>query len=378
MSILDKKVIIVIYLRIYVSISFYFGVNMGFTYNFSVVKGIQAYREYYIAMVPLSILPKLFHNEEDYILPEYRAQRCINESRIPEIRNYILDNRNTYVFSALSASIDGNFDYIPSELDKNLGVLKVDMDSVFLMNDGQHRKAAIEAALLEDATLGDETIAIVFFKDEGLKRSQQMFADLNKHAVKSTMSLSTLYDSRDDLANAVKHVVAEISFLNKYVDREKDTLGKNSLKLFTLANFLRANKRILKDDSIDEEHLNFLKKYWQAVFTYIDEWDMLEKKQIYKCTLREEYILTLSVTLNAFGRLGRYFYENTNDLDCLKKLKCIDWMRANPEWINRAVNKQGKIVNNEDSIIKICNLIKTKIGIELSKEEESKEKEIRK
>ena len=52
-------------------------------------------------------------------------------------------------------------------------------------------------------------------------------------------------------------------------------------------------------------------------------------------------------------------------------------MRANPEWINRAVTKQGKIVNNEDSIIKICNLIKTKIGIELSKEEESKEKEIR-
>ena len=350
---------------------------MGFSYNFSVVKGLQAHREYYIAMVPLSILPKLFHNEEDYILPEYRAQRCINESRIPDIRNYILENRNTYVFSALSASIDGNFDYQQSELDENLGILKVDMDSVFLINDGQHRKAAIEAALLEDETLGNETIAIVFFKDEGLKRSQQMFADLNKHAVKSTMSLSTLYDSRDDLANAVKNVVAEIPFLNKYVDREKDTLGKNSLKLFTLANFLRANKRIVKDDSINEEHLGFLKRYWQAVFTYIDEWGMLEKKQIYKCVLREEYILTLSVTLNAFGRLGRYFYENINDLDCLRNLKNIDWMRANPEWINRAVNKQGKIVNNEDSIIKICNLIKIKIGIKLTKEEESKEKEIK-
>ena len=372
--IIDTVKKFVIYLRIYVSISFLIGASMGFTYNFSVVKGIQAHREYYIAMVPLGILPKLFQNEDEYILPEYRAQRCINESRIPEIRNYILDNRATYVFSALSASIDGNFEYVPSELDNNLGILKVDMEAIFLINDGQHRKAAIEAALLEDPSLSEETIAIVFFKDEGLNRSQQMFADLNKHAVKSTMSLSTLYDSRDDLANAVKQVVAEIPFLNKYVDREKDTLGKNSLKLFTLANFLRANKRIVKDDSVNEEHIKFLKKYWEAIFTYIGEWDMLEKKQIYKCDLREEYILTLSVTLNALGRLGRYFYEDSNELDLLVNLKAIDWMRANPEWINRAVNNQGKIVNNEDSIIKICNLIKIKLGIELTKEEALKEK----
>lgn len=349
---------------------------MNFTYKFSVVKGVQASREYYIGMVPLGLLSRLFQNEQEYISPEYRSQRCINEARIPEIRDYILENRNNYVFSALSASIDGNFKFIASDLDENLGVLEVEMDSVFLINDGQHRKAAIEAALKEDADLAKETIAIVFFRDEGLKRSQQMFADLNKHAVKSTMSLSTLYDSRDDLANAVKQVVAEIPFLNKYVDREKDTLGKNSLKLFTLANFLRANKRIVKDDNIDEEHIKFLKRYWQAIFTYIDEWEMLEKKQIYKCDLREEYILTLSVTLNAFGRLGRYFYENLNNLDSLKKLNSIDWMRANPEWISRAVSKQGRIINNEDSIIKICNLIKAKIGIELTKEEESKEKEI--
>lgn len=350
---------------------------MGFTYNFSVVKGIQAYREYYIAMVPLGVLTKLFRNEEEYILPEYRAQRCINESRIPEIKNYILENRNTYVFSALSASIDGDFEFVSSDLDQSLGILKVDMDSVFLINDGQHRKAAIEAALLEDATLNNETIAIVFFKDEGLERSQQMFADLNKHTVKSTMSLSTLYDSRDDLANAVKQVVAEIPFLNKYVDREKDTLGKNSLKLFTLANFLRANKRIVKDDNINDSFIDFLIKYWETIFNYIDEWEMLEKKQIYKCTLREEYILTLSVTLNALGRLGRCLYENSLDLCLLEKLKYIDWMRANHEWINRAVNKQGKIINNEDAIIKICNLIKIKIGIELTKEEKLKEKEIK-
>ena len=179
---------------------------------------------------------RLFQNEDEYILPEYRAQRGINEARIPEIRDYILNNKNTYVFSALSASIDGTFEFHPSEIDDNVGILEVDMGAVLLINDGQHRKAAIEAALIEAPELAKETISIVLFKDEGLKRSQQMFADLNKHAVKSTMSLSTLYDYRDDLANAVKEVVFQIPFLNKYIDKEKSI----TLNRWNVAQLVRA------------------------------------------------------------------------------------------------------------------------------------------
>lgn len=349
---------------------------MGLSYTFSVVSGLQANREYYIAMVPLNLLCKIFENDVDYVLPDYRAQRCINENRIPEIRDYILKNRNTYVFSALSASIDGNFEFIPSELDKNIGILKIDMDSVFLINDGQHRKAAIEAALKEDKSLTKETIAIVFFKDEGLKRSQQMFADLNKYAIKPTKSLSTLYDDRDDIGKIIKDIIKKIPFLNKYIDKEKDNLGKNSSKLFTLANFLRANKRILKDDK-DDDTEEFLFKYWNSIFSSIKEWKMLENKEIYKKSLREDYILTLGVTLNAFGRLGRYFYENNLDLSTLKSLNSIDWFRCNPEWVGRIINQHGNIVNNEDSIIKLCNYLKIKLKIELSKEEKVKENEIK-
>lgn len=197
---------------------------MSFTFNFAVVRGVQAHREYYIAMIPLGLLSKLFQNEEGYISPEYRAQRCINESRIPEIRDYILQNRDNYVFSALSASIDGDCTFVPSEVDSSVGLLKVDMGARFLINDGQHRKAAIEAALKEDQALAQETISIVFFRDDGLKRSQQMFADLNKHAVKSTTSLSSLYDDRDDLNNAVKEVVRTNRFLNRYVDKDRKKL----------------------------------------------------------------------------------------------------------------------------------------------------------
>ena len=348
-----------------------------FTFNFPAVKGIQAGKDYFIAMVPLGLVSKLFHNEEEFIPPEYRAQRRINEARIPEMRDYILSNRSSYVFSALSASIDGEFEFISQGDDTNLGILKVNMDAIFVINDGQHRKAAIAAAISEDASLRDETISIVFFKDEGLHRSQQMFADLNKHAVKSTKSLSTLYDNRDEFANAVKSVISSVPFLNKYVDKENDTLGKNSFKLFTLANFSKSCRRIVKDDAISEGTTTFLTEYWNLIFSKIAEWGMLENKEIHKCSLREDYILTLAVTLNAFGRLGRYIYENRGKTTYLKKLINIDWSRSNKDWKDRAIDERGKIINTEAAVIKICNYIKLKLGLELNKEELIKEKEVK-
>lgn len=368
---------ITLYLRIYVRIAFSVGGNMAFSYNFSAVRGVQAGREYYIAMIPLRLLSKLFNNEDEYLLPEFRAQRKINEQRIPEIRDYILGNPDTYVFSALSASIDGQFTFENSASDDNIGVLHIDMSAVLIINDGQHRKASIEAAIKENPTLGDETISVVLFKDEGLKRSQQMFADLNKHAVKPSKSLSTLYDDRDDLSNAVKEVISCIPFLNKYIDKEHDSLGKFSSKLFTLSNFLRANQRIIKTEDVSDSDNIFLKNYWSLVFAFIDEWRLMDNKRISKCSFKEDYVLTLSVVMNAFGRLGHFFYTENLDLNLLKKLNSIDWLRSNSEWAGRIFNEQGKITGKDDSIIKICNLFKTKLGISLTKDEQVKENEIK-
>lgn len=223
---------------------------MEFVYRFPVVRGVQAESEYYIAMVPLKMLSKLFPNDEENVLPEYRAQRKINESRIPAISKYILDNRDSYVFSALAASIDGEYRYEFSEKNMDTGILEVSMDAHFLINDGQHRKTAILTALKEDSSLENETISIVFYADKGLKRSQQIFTDLNKNAVKTSNSISELYDSRDEMAVITRNVVWNIDFLNTYTDKEKDILGKFSSSLFTLNTFYLANKTIVGQKKI--------------------------------------------------------------------------------------------------------------------------------
>ena len=232
-----------------------------------------------------------------------------------------LENRNDYVFSALAASIDGKFSFIASESNQDIGVLEVSMDAKFLINDGQHRKAAILEAIQEDDSLGEETISVVFFADKGLSRSQQIFTDLNKHAVKTSNSISELYDSRDDLAVVTRRVVSQVDFINAYTDKEKDILGKYSSNLFTLNTFYTANKKIIQRAEITEQCEQFLVEYWKNVAMNITQWNELINKEISKVDLRENYIVTQAVVIQAFGRVGNYFFLHPDHMDMyLKKL----------------------------------------------------------
>lgn len=347
---------------------------MDYVYRFPVVKGVQAGREYYIGMVPLKMISRLFLSEEEYVLPEYRAQRKLNTARIPVICKYILENRNDYVFSALAASIDGQFHFIASELNHNIGILEVSMEARFLINDGQHRKAAILEALSEDETLGDETISVVFFEDKGLARSQQIFTDLNKHAVKTSNSISELYDSRDGLAVVTRNMVAQVDFINRYTDKEKDILGKYSSNLFTLNTFYLANKKIIQRTKVTEDCEIFLVNYWKCVSANLLQWNELLRKEISKVDLRENYIITQAVVIQALGRVGNYFFMNRHEdvHTYLSGLQAINWKRNAEQWHLRTI-RNGRMITSETAVILTANAIKQALGIALDRDEAARE-----
>ena len=122
----------------------------GFEYVFPAIQGVQAQREYYVSMCPMRLISKIFLFNEEELVPELRAQRQLNRSRVPEIARYMSGNPDGYVFSAITASVDGDVSFEPlSEHDGGgrIGVLRIAMDARFIINDGQHRRAAIEMAL---------------------------------------------------------------------------------------------------------------------------------------------------------------------------------------------------------------------------------------
>ena len=122
------------------------GIIMDY-YKFPAIRGIQAKEYYYVCMVGLEFLDKLFVDIDYNASPECRAQRKIDINRIPNISKYILENRNSYVFSSLAGSVD--CDAIFEPIIDNIGFLKISQNSKILLNDGQHRKAAIIKALDE-------------------------------------------------------------------------------------------------------------------------------------------------------------------------------------------------------------------------------------
>src|SRR5262245_219852 len=87
--------------------------EQGIAYIFHTICGIQARREYYVSMCPLRLLPKIFLFDEEELVPELRAQRSLNKSRVPELARYVLDHRDDYVFSAITASVDGEMRFVP-------------------------------------------------------------------------------------------------------------------------------------------------------------------------------------------------------------------------------------------------------------------------
>lgn len=348
-------------------------------YQFPAVRGNQAGKEYYICMVPLGLLSRIFMTGDSDVAPEYRAQRRLNEARIPEIRDYILNNRDSYVFSALAASVDGKMKFSCSDSNDHIGTLEIDMDSKFLINDGQHRKAAIEAAIEEDETLKEETISVVIYKDQGLQRSQQMFTDLNKHAVTTSKSLNTLYESKEPDALITKNVVSSIDFLRKYTDKEKDNLSKFSSNIFTLNTFRTAHQRILRliDDNAKCERL--IKSFWENVVANMREWNEMDRGELSKKSLREDYIITQGLIILSLGRLCEFYAQNPQiDMKkSLRGLKKIDWLRNNEEcWMNRAIKPNGKINRNEQGIFLTYVQIKRLISLPISDLELKKENQM--
>ena len=346
-----------------------------FQYVFPAIRGVQAKREYYVSMCPLHLIPKIFIWDEEILPPEIRAQRTLNKSRVPEIARYINDGPEDYIFSAITASIDADVIFEPFGAETNmnqLGVLYVPMSARFIINDGQHRRAAIEMALHENPDLGNETIAVVFFLDKGLSRCQQMFADLNRYAVRPSRSLGLLYDHRDEMATVAKYLAFKSCAFKDIVELEKTTLSARSRKLFTLSAIHTATSALLNGMEIEsvDERSSIAMEYWDEIDKYILEWRLVRERKITAGEVRQDFIHSHGVALHAMGKLGNVLLRQQPESwkTFLGKLEDLDWSRSNPVWKGRAL-VVGRVSKANQNVTLTCNLLKQQIGLKLTSDE---------
>jgi DNA sulfur modification protein DndB len=353
-------------------------------YSFPAIRGIQANREYYSAMVKLKLIPTIFRFNESEIPAQIRSQRVLNKARIPEIANYIINNPQDYVFSSITASIsDASVKFVSAPGSK-VGKLVIPMEAKILINDGQHRRAAIEVALEECPKLANETISVVFFIDKGLKKSQQMFSDLNRHAVRPTKSISILYDSRDAFSESIRNMAFSLPIFKDFTEIEKTSISNRSKKMFTLSIIYQGTAALLgkntKSKKITPEEETLANAYWSEVANNIPDWQLLIRKEVSSYSLRNNYIHAHGIALHALGIAGHDLIELYPDTwkEKLHILNEIDWARSNEKvWEGRAM-VNGRISKNQMNVALTVNYLKLKMGIPLSSSEEKNEKRFQK
>lgn len=351
-----------------------------FYHKFPAVRGVQAGRPCYVAMCPMRLVPKLFVFDEDEVPADLRAQRTLNRQRVPEIATYLVDNPTNYTLSSLTASIDGAIEFLPladTGPGQNMGELAISMDAKILINDGQHRRAAIEEAIVENRELGHDHISILFFLDDGLDRSQQMFADLNKNAVRPSTSISTLYDLRDQQSELARYVVQAVPVFSRLTELEKSTVSNRSTKLFTISSIKSASKALLKKgskDAVNEREMEHAAEFWEAVTNVMPDWLAAKDRKIPSSELRLNFVHAHGVALHAIGIVGAELVLRAPKTwqKKLKRLGDIDWARANNDWEGRAMI-QGRMSKARNNVLLTSNYIKNALGMELLPHEQELE-----
>ncbi len=338
------------------------------------LRGRMGGREYFTVSMKLKTVPRFFEFQNYRALdPEQRAQRVLNKQRLPAIRDYLLHNTDGYVFSAITASYqlpDGVEEadlFTPFEEGADIGVLNLPMEADLLINDGQHRRAAIAAALEEDPSIGDDVIAVVLFPFEDSARAQQMFSDLNRTASPTTKSLNILYDHRDPLSNITMTLTHSVLAFKDRVDKERASLSKRSPSLITLGSLHDGTKELVGEVSEENAAVkqDLAVAFWQTVSANLPAWADVVEGRATAPQVRESTIATHAVTLRAIGEAGRALVaQHPDDWSGVlaRTLAGIDWSRENPEWQGVVVS-DGDVTNRRQNQRDLAELLRVKLGV---------------
>lgn len=337
------------------------------------MRGKMGTRTYYACLMPMSAVPQFFKfTNWAGISPEDREQRQLNEKRVPDLADYILENEEDYLFSSITVSYKSEPIFEPYEEGGDIGILKLRLGDELVINDGQHRCAGIVKALENGSeAFKNETLSVLLFPGEDTMRRQQMFSDLNRFVQKTSKSLDILYDKRDEIAAATLSAIQQVPVLKDLTEKERVSLEVKSTKLFTLAALYDANAELLRGHEKDSITANAerLVTYWTAVANHMPDWLKVLNGQKRAIELRQEKISSHSTVLRAMGGLGAELIAS-GDLDqALSPLETIDWSKKNSEWEGVCM-VANSVVSNRQARAATKAFLKSKLGLSVTEAEQ--------
>jgi DNA sulfur modification protein DndB len=305
---------------------------------------------------------------------EFRHQRALKKNRVPEIADYIVGNRDDYLFSSITVSVDTNgLVFHESEIDPNVGLLELPMEVEWLVNDGQHRMAGIAEALRHDATLKSDNLSVVILPRLDLERSQQVFSDLNRTVQKTSKSLDILFDHRLPINRITMTVMNEVPLFKGRTDKEHVSLALRSSDFTTLSALQAANRQLLpavdalpaEVTDADWEPIEQLAvEYWTYLTDLIEPWADIAAGELKPATARVEYLSSYALALFALGAVGSAvdIKRGGDWRERLKPLQAVNWLKTNPEWEGICISN-GEVITRTPTRKATAGFLKWKLGI---------------
>lgn len=318
-------------------------------WKFPALMGQMGDRPFYMTTLSLKEVARFFQPTPAGIPAEQRAQRALNERRVPEISRYLIEHDTDWVFGSLTVSYEGEAEFRESRTEKNLGTLVLDPATDFVIVDGQHRLAAIQSALKENPMLGLQQVGVMLLAFEDLDRNQQVFSDLNRTVQKTSRSLDILYDHSDPVNGLVLAVAAQVPIFQKRVEKNAQSLALRSPKFVTLSSLYDACQQLiggasmdhwLDDDEPASNAQDLCVSYWTYITGAILPWTQVLSGEIKPSEARTEYVAAHSVSFFALGYAGAKLLDITgpedwkreHDLSVMDGLKDIDWSKTDAQW----------------------------------------------
>ena len=352
------------------------------TRTLAAMRGVQAGREFYMAMCHMSFIAKHLPYPQNNIPEDKVIQRHINKARIPKIAEYLVKYYDDYVLPPVIASIDGDVEWQPlSAESENMqaGILKIPDSADLIINDGQHRCAAIQYALQKRPELKFETLGVIFYIDRGVKRARQIFSDLNGHPVRTNQNINATFDSRQYLPRLTKRVIDSSALLRGRVELFASGCAIGSPRIFTISALTKAH-RVLLNNHISrdiEQDSATCARFWTALEENLPELDALMQDTVPARAIKESYFYPYSIALQALsGVANQLIHECPDDWENrLAGIGKINWRRDNTAWEGRAMSG-GRLTTGGNHPALTCNFIKKKLGLKLNDEEKKIERQL--
>jgi DNA sulfur modification protein DndB len=318
------------------------------SFRIPVIRSIQGEQPYYTAVVTLKQLIELFQFNEEDDDPTLKAQRKLDKKRPPEIADYIVKNEKGYILPPVIATVGYSHEFEEIDAGSGLGFLVIPIGTHIYLCDGQHRREGIKelAKIMgEDSRLLLETISVTFYVTEDVEREREIFGIINGKSKSIPKGLLQYYDGQSTTSDIARKVMTSIPFIKEYMELQKTSLTKTSLKMFTFNTFSSSIGYLIDGIKVEKQE-DYAIAYWNMLCKHISLWVEVKNGTKKAPELRENTLITHGVMVQALGLLGVNIFRKCFVLsnaskeeklkaveECVSRLAEVDFYKGNENWI---------------------------------------------